>query len=381
MAVATFTHSDARIKFYTDLCVQRHLVPKNHLLMSPNDMTTEINEMKKFYPANDAQLGGIKKRIAQLQQMGVTVADIPDEKLFKLTGGQNGTASQYINFLSKQIKENSDKAPASEEQVATLSEMFLCVTVDFESWGLSRKINLEGGLWRRCTSEEFTAQIREKITHKYASHIIDKYRAIFYNWKRNRASEEQKKLIRNLENRLIETKKPEVVELAFDLDGNIIELDDAKPSRRDTSNPIGYEKIDEDLLGLFSKDTAAAHINRLFADIKRKEKNVIPDDTHLEELRILDTVEAVMKKEYADLSDIAFKLEAIAGYEDPELHESIVSLLVEDREEGNDYLRPRKDKIRDFMLDCLDNKAIDFGGIIAMCEKNPIALEIILHQY
>jgi len=381
MAVATFNHSEARIKFYTDLCLQRHITPKNHLLMSPKELGDNITTMLKFQPATDAQLNGIRKRILQLQEIGVHINTISDEELYTYSGGKEGTASKKIEFLNSLIKDYSDKAPLSEQQFNTLSEMYLCIDIDFESMGLSRKVDLENGLWRRCTREEFDEQIKEKFNHKNASMFIDKYKVTFYKWKKERITKEQKEFIRKLEGRLIETKKPKVIEYALDLSGNIIELPQtAKSHEEDTSNPQGYNSIDEDLLDLFSQKTANQHINDLQLRIKIKEKNEIPQDETLEELRKPKTAEDIKKTEYAELSDIMFKLEAVVGYADEDLHQSIVSLLTEDVE-TDDYTRPRKDKIRNFMLDALNNDAIDFGGLVTLCNENPIALNILLYQY
>lgn len=369
-----------QIQYYKDLCEQKRQVPKDISTWTSQELAKEIEVLKSFYPASQAQLDRIKKRIGELIDAGQNYVMPSDTALGKLTGGREGTASKFIEQLDAEYAKLSSILPPTEKQIEFLVSMFLCPDIPFEEFNISRRIELGDGLWRRPTPEEFADEIKKKMKKNEASKFIDMHRGTFHNWKNTRIQPNQIEYIRTLEQRMQNIDKPTVVEFSVDQDGNIIQVQKQVSDKSKNWNPKAYTPIDEMELLQMSKDDASKYIDQLKFELANKELTNFGEQSDetltLEHLRIVKNESDIKAKEFTSLQELMFKLEAIAGLNDEELHDAVTEFLV--KEGGiQENKNKAKAKIREFMIDMVDNDAIDMEQLVEMIKDCPTALEIL----
>jgi hypothetical protein len=71
-----------------------------------------------------------------------------------------------------------------------------------------------------------------------------------------------------------------------------------------------------------------------------------------------------------------FKLEAVAGYDDEELHQAVAYMLVEDTD--SETLAANRAKIKDFMRDAIEKDAITFEGLVELIGDCKTAQKILI---
>lgn len=371
------TTTERQIQYYLDLCVQRRIPPKNYIIMNYDELAKEITELKNFYPASENQVKMINDKVALLSTLGCTI-NPPD--FTKLTGGREGSASRLIEHLINLERQYNANQPPSESQLIFLVNMYLCPDIPFERFNITKRVELEGGLWRACTPDEFAQQITVKMKKTEASAFIDEHRGIFHTWKQTRVRPEQQRYIRELEARMSNTSSPSVLEWSVDQEGNLIQVK-KKVDKAKEYSPNGYTPLDEMQLQMFSIEEASKYIDILKSELGRKELYKFGEvsDTSLtfESIRKPKTEDECNANQYKALQDLMFKLEAVAGYNDEELHDSVTSLLFE---EGinDEKLKQQKLKIKEFMLQLVEEEYISFEGMIELCKESEIAQRIML---
>lgn len=385
--------STAQINFYTDLCIQRGVVPKDTSKMLYNELDLEIKTLRNTYPASDNQKTKIVELIVQLNEIGINVKTLDEKELNKLTGGHNGTASILIESLIKLLSENTDKMKPTNKQLETIVSWFYCPDIPFEDYNVSRKVpvkHLESyssdlpyeeqdtRLWRKPTPQEFASLIIDKFNKADASQFIDKYRGAFYAWKQTRCTAQQKNFIRELEARLCDTSTQKEITFSIDASGNIQQIKTNKAQHN--YNPQGYQPLSDADLCMMSINDASQYIDLLNNELKDKslyQYNESPDE------RLETTRQAKNKKdaeitEFNNLNDLMYAFEALAGYDDEELHECATELVC-NKDITDNNTQKKRSYIYNFMMQLLENNCIDIAGLTQMCEKSTTAQKILLH--
>lgn len=385
--------TERQIQYYRDLCAQRKVTPKNYILMSYDELAQEIATVKDFYPASDAQIKIIKDKLQSLSEFGQEI-NAPD--FSTLTGGKNGTASSLIEALLKLERQHTDKIGVTEPQIEMLVGMYLCPDVPFEAIGVNRKVLLNPVIsyssdmpydeqfahqtWRKMTPDEFANEIKNKVTKRDASAFIDAHRGIFHTWKTTRIRPEQERYIRQLEDRMADLSSPTVVEWSVDINGNMVQIIKQDETRKEY-NPRGCEPLDDLSLKMFSVEDASTYIDILKSELNRKELysygEVSDNSMTFEAIRTPSTSEKKRDKEMQQLEDLMFRLEAVAGYENDEIHQTITPYLFED-DVDCEIVQENKDKVRDFMKFLIAEQYITFDGMIQICSDCEIAQHILL---
>ncbi len=391
-----------QIKYYHDLCKQRNIEPQDVNNFTFETMSAEIQRLMKIYPPSPAQVKLINDKVnnlkliidnmhftdEQIEELKANEEDVVsiiiiglidnnlnlDPIMKELTGGRDGTASKLIENLIGVEKQLSNIQEPTEKQIEIMVNMFLCPDVPFESYGISRKIELEEGLWRKPTPEEFAKQIKSTLTKADASKFIDNYRGAFYEWKKTRIRPEQLRYIMELERRLANQSPTTEINEAYTIDGDTIQIGEHK---REYISGTEYVPHTQEQLVQFSIEQASQFIDQLKSELNRRESSSFAElEIEYNDLSASYYNKNEVEIEYEALKNLMYKLEAIAGYHDEELHEAVgVELIEDDGPESN--IKNRK-KIREFMKDLLETGSITFDGLMELARDCPTALKILI---
>ena len=367
-----FVVSDARAKYYYDLCEQRGIQGINIYEVKSNDeFNAELDRVRNFRKPSDSQMKLIEQKVANLATMNVEVT-IPNN----LQGGFGGTAAQFIEALIQLEKEHYDEAKPTDAQLQTIVGYYLCPDVAFEEYSISRRIEMDTfpGAWRRPTPQEFAEQVKEKMSRREASAFIDKFRGDFYTWSKTRIRPEQIKMIRDLEERF-KSPNGRVLETAVTIGGQSFTF----TADKHEMPIVEYIALDDLQIKMMSVEDASRFISMLKAELSNKSlytfgetsdgKNTFEEIRNTSKTKV-DAQEAELK----DLVRICFKLEAVAGYKLPDLHELVDEITVE-YDGGDDA---RKVAIREIFLSLVDDGSITLGGLAELFGDNKTALNILL---
>lgn len=326
--------SPAQEKYYSDLCSQRNIIPVDLTGKSYDEVSLMIKELREFFPASPAQINLIKEKASALN------IDVDEEKLSKLTGGREGSASKLIAQLIEKEREVGDTIEPTEAQIQYLVSMFYCVDVCFEDHDIKKRVNLEEGLWRLMTPSEFAEEIKSKMNRKEASAFIDKYRGAHHAWLNTRISLEQERYIRQLEDRLADLYVPQQTP----------EYDDGKKKPRQY-NPIAYEPLSEGHLKMFSRDEASKYIDRLKYELEAKQLySNFNSQQHDGDL--LDFISRSSREtDIEEAQNALFKIFSHIGYETEEVLNSISEKLFLDD-------TPQEKEIKDFFEHIIEEGSI-----------------------
>ena len=155
--------------------------------------------------------------------------------------------------------------------------------VDFESVGISRRIELEGeeGLWRKPTPEEFAEQIKSTLTKADASKFIDDYRGVFYEWKKTRIRPEQLRYIMELERRLANQAPTTEINEAYTLTGDVVQIN---KNKREYISGTEYVPHTQEQLIHFTVEQASEFIDQLKSELNRREASTL--EPEIDELNL-----------------------------------------------------------------------------------------------
>lgn len=386
--------------YYMDLCQQRKVLPKNTAVMSGDELSNEIEQLRKFYPASDKQKGIIRDLVARLEEFGVKPAfPITEEYLNTLTGGQNGTASKLIGVMMEKERSFGDVAAPSESQIEFIASMYLYPDANFEDYNIPLRFELDGEvngvkLWRRPTPSEFAELIKQNMKRKEASQFIDMHRGGFSKWRQTRIRPGQVTYIRELEARLSNTYVPKEVHFAFTFEGEIIEQAPTT-SARDKQSPNGYEPMDEMALLMLSVEDATKHIDQLRYELEAKDlyafgEGAMSNATDrnglfeqrdnsftFESIRTAQNEHQWKTMEFNNLNNLLYSLQAMAGVEVYEFQNEAAQMFFE-TDVSHQQVDALKDKIREFMMSSVSTGLIERGQLFAMCAESEIAQEILL---
>jgi predicted component of type VI protein secretion system len=272
----------------------------------------------KINKPSKIQMDLIQKKLDNIATFGIELTfEVP--VLSDLTGGKDGTASQFIEFLINFERDNYDKALPTEKQLQRLCEYYLCEEVAFEEYNVKRRVALGDGLWRKLTVEEFVAELNNRLNRREASTIIEKYAPIHLAWKQKRATIEQRKYIMELQERMAYRYKPRVIETGVTFEGETFEF---TTDIHETGSKE-YAPLTELELYMLSQDQATHLITILKKESQDTELysygEVNDGSATFEKLRVERDRYGELKTEEDEVADFIFKLEAIHGYTFDEL--------------------------------------------------------------
>ena len=410
--------SAGQIKYYTDLCAQRNIVPEDTTKWSFDDMSAKIKELLEFTPLSPKQLTLIKTKVELLAKFG-KIVDVPKG----LEGGLNKSGSDFIQTLFDMEKEFADLDTPSDKQLDMLVGMYLCPDIAFEDYHINKRISLSKltpedkakykellvlldkgvftevapgsweyipasqdlidefetikkkvtSTWRKMTPEEFKKELATKLNKATASELINKSTGVFYEWKNTRIRPEQMKYIRTLESRLAYQPVARAVEFAVSDEGEIIEVNVAG---KESIPGAEYNPIQDDELIMFTIPEADEFIGQLRMEVERRESNLVEEEQDYDELRVARNQKEAMDIEHKAFDDLMYKLLAVAGYEDEELLQASTYSLVAD--ESDDSQKVNRTKIRDFMRELITTQAITFHELITLTQESITAQRILL---
>lgn len=376
--------SAKQIAAYMQLCERKRVTPQDTSTMSKSEISKHMDAIAALpFPPTEPQLAKIHELIAQLNDNGVRV-NISDEKIASLTGGQDGTASQLIEFLFKKKNDAGIVDAISDNQVAILVEWFLCPAIPFEDYGVNKRIprpDVSPTAWRLATPTEFEESIRANITREQASRLIDMYRSEFYAWKKTRITQKQIEFIQTLEKRLANTFVPRESNVFMNESG---EIEFKESSIKAIYAPNAYEAMDIMHLAQMSYDEARAHITNLQIDLSDRVALQAYDDRQQQlqdklgtynELRQTgglthDELEARIM-EYNKLNDIIFALDTIACMENDPLHAKLSYTVLDGKGNAAEFAT----EFKEYMMSTVDMKTFkkDIGRLRNLCEASDVA--------
>ena len=399
--------SPGQIKFYLDLCTQKNEVSQPTESFTFDTMSAEIDRLMKISKPSQKQVDIIREKVQSLNALDATleldraaykriIGVCPEELLnqfntyiynnalntniimtsndvMNLSGGREGTASKLIEILINLEKAHADSLPPEESHIKSMLSMFLYPDANFEDFNISRKIDLGEGLWRKPTPQEFVDSILANMSKREALTFLDTHRGGFYEWKSTRIRPEQLRYIMQLEKQMGDDSKLSKVENAVMLDGSTVQV---PAETRENIKGSAYTQHTEEQLLQFTVEQASKFIDQLKAEIGRKSEFSITEEYQQYDLlrKSQNSVEAI-DIEFKAFQNIMFSLEAIAGYEDDELHQSANYNLVAD--DSRESQVQNRQKIRAFMMDMVETGAITYSGLLEL-GRDSVTLQRIL---
>lgn len=313
--------SPKQIKYYLDLCESKKVEPRDVTNITSKAISELINEVKSIVTVSTSQIDMLK-RLGEETNVNIT-----DELIGKLTGGKEGSASKLIEQLLERKRSMGNQLPPTDAQVKFLTDMFLCPDIPFEEYEIQKKRQIGDNTYVLMTPSEFAEEVKAKIHMSEASAFIDKYRGIFFTWKNSRATLEQIKYIRQLEERLSTKREAVAIEFAISETGEVVELSHNKPvSENNLYNPLTDLELSQ-----MGKKSAEEYISILKADLNKAElysgfeAELNKSDETFEEIRVRSISDENTLEEM--LTDSMYKLSAMLGYE---IADSIESLNIID---------------------------------------------------
>jgi hypothetical protein len=349
----------AQHDMYIKNCMRNKVTPVADYKSLSYDELYALNAefFNKKIEVSEAQKDRINKQLAILANAGQHIK----VDFSTLTGGKNGTAWSFSEFLNEKIKAiNPDDIPASVEQLNYIAGMFLCPDVPLADLGVTTRIELEEG-WRKPTKEEIVAELTElKISKAKASEFIDKNKVAFYDWKNSRISEKTVNFIKTLQDRVANKVTSTTKEWVTDADGNAMLVE----KKSQAWNPTSFIPMPDEWIVLLSKEEGDKYILQLQSELKKNYNTYQGADNS-------QTFEEIRNKkveEFDILNELIYGLNTVAGY-DSGLHEKL--------QECTD-LTQMYQPLKDFFTELIESDAIDFGGIVEMIKDSQTAVKALM---
>lgn len=447
--------TDSQKATYYKMCMLKNVEPKDTSVMNMNEMRTEIDELIKLpFPASAEQKKLLKDLMNEMLEAKVPgVKKVPDELIESLSSER---IREQIDKAKKLQAHYYDKVAPTEAQLDELIKYYLYPGITWEHYEVQTKIffntysafvmdeteeesvdfcgfripksrKISGSFvgessFRLKTPDEFRKECKSKLTHAQASRIIQRHREEYNQWLRSRASEDQKKLIRRLEENLANIYVPKQVE-QYDLDmpfslidenGAFIDesiqpeevdemellpfyLDDeldVRSKKFDKWNPPAYEPIADEILDMMGRDEARKYIDCLMNELSDRR---LKARTNAQEFMRYDEFESAEEREslrsdvnedkiyenhFEKFNEFLYGICRIIGREfecnqhnAESLRHHVAKLFMEKIE--TEHVVEVKQQIMEFMLEAVFSKSIDFRGLMLLAEDNQIASEFV----
>lgn len=375
--------SDGIAQFAFNL-YQRHGLDVNNLKgMAYRQVKAEVDRLSALpYPPSPKQKEAILNLIDELKALNEEF-DVPTEVLKSLTGGQDGTAGNFIQFLYRQRSEFEKDSPASDAQCEKLAEWLVCPDIIWETANVAYKkpypTELNPNGWKLLTVEEFKEELKAKFTRTTASEFIGQYQNTYYEWRRTRITDFQIESIQRLEERMANIHRQGVKTFAV-VDGIVQEIY-TRPQKQ--WSPVAYEGMDLLHLKQLSREQADKYIDTLKSELAHRETSAVQGnnseafEAKMENLKQGKRSASNTTTEHQALIDLVFGLEAVAGQENENLHESITELMVNKIGSPVDVAN----ELYEFMDMLIQRSFIRFSNLVEMCERSTIATRILEIKY
>jgi len=280
--------SEAQIKYYTDLCVQRSLVPDaNASKLSSFEIRTKIEELKKIpysLPMSEKQRSTILSVLERCPQINISVLKPKWEEM------DVKEASVFIGELFTLERTHRSEQPISPAQVSKILRMYLCPDVIFTDTGWVETYEVHDG--KRMLVIPPSSVIKEWIATNMSSAdanaFISKYNVPYINWSKTRISAEQQQMIRTLEARCANIRTTSgAQEARTDEHGNVIQVEIL--SKKEWA-PVGYNSLSDLEIYMLDKDSASKYIEQLQVVLADKDGiKFSPEPMHGDRLEALRT--------------------------------------------------------------------------------------------
>ena len=233
------------------------------------------------------------------------------------------------------------------------------------------------------------------MSKKDASAFIDAHRGTYYDWKRTRITAQQITYIRQLEGRLSNIYTPKAVIQAVDFDGDVFNIrTSSSHDERGDLQTQAYEGLTEYDLIQMSYEDASTFIDQLkseLADPMLRNTSFVDNsqDELNDKLATFDDVRgtgslahdetSARVLEFTILNDLIFKLEAVAGWRNDELHDEIKENVLDGDGEVTQRVRIM---IKEFMDTTIDRSNMErlfksIGRLYTMTQDSVTATNIV----
>lgn len=252
---------------YLEVCAKKGIQPEQDFEAWSYDQAyktlgelfkAESPSQQESFETHPNQKAGIERRLSILKELGVEVSVDYANLRYK-------EASEVIQKLQGMIDASPKGIHASPAQINLMADMFVCPDVDYGDVGISTRITLDEGGWRKPTREELESLLAS-VKKEDASLFIDKYKVIFFDFKKSRISDKKQAFIKSLQERVANKRySSTTIEETVDQDG-VISLS-FKPVK--TWNPTTFVPMSDEWIALLDNATADEYILQLQSDLKR----------------------------------------------------------------------------------------------------------------
>lgn len=431
-----------QLELYYQQCARKNEIPKDLDKMSSREQREELDRILAVpTPASESQINMLKTMLQELVDIGIPNVRVPSDTFFKSLDTRS--ASEWITRTNTLRSSNFDLLPPTETQLERLVEFYLFPDVEWETYNVNIKVFKDtysawvteevtdefvdfGGFliprsrkisgsfigesnWRHMTKEEFTDELRKKLTHSTASLILNRYRSAYRDYLNTRLSLGQKNQIREEEKRLASLYVPnsqtdvslDVPFSIHDSEGKGIEVQETpfaltsdddfiiQPLSRHQWNPVAYVPLPENVLSLFSREEADRYIAQLqyerqWAVVRNVSgaNNLDYPDATIENARSIEDDVKSKEVEFKALNSFLYDLTAIVGLEfeyndytvDALRHEATQVFFSPNAVKTQEELRS---EIKHYIRHAVRKNAIKFTGLMDLCERSYVANELL----
>lgn len=371
-STSTEKPKDTQIKYYLDMCRDRNIIPVNFSALNKQQLSTLIDKVKRHYPVSYKQRFMIVNSLVRLNK------EIPS--LDKLTAGRNGTASQFIENIIKYEKEVQHTLPPTEGQLGILIDMFICPDVPFESYGVEKIKELDGGEWRQLTQSEAIEELKVNLNKSSASELIENYKPAFWEWKKTRLTMGQLNRIKQLQERMESLHGPGFAkERVANMYGD--EVDAIGDNNTREYAPQAYQPLNDMQLAQLTKKTAGQLIDQLSSELKNKELTKLPrmkdNELTFEKIRVASDMDKVDAEEFERINNIVHTLYASIGQQaEDDMLQACMGIY--DMEVNSDVVKEYQGMIKELIRLVIEQGGMERMQIIEMAQDSAVLSAVLL---
>lgn len=252
--------TNQQMQEYITITNSKNVKRINVLDFTYNQLESYINMIKNYYAPSIKQKYLI---VNTCTRVGIKVPIID-----KMSGGREGTGSQFIEELFTYEKTLSTTTPPTEKQIELIIDLLYCPFVSADTLEIERIKEIEG-FKVYCTDEELKIQLIDKVNKSQASEFIEMEKPVYLEWKKTRLTVLQEKRIKQLSDRL---GKLNGLGFKKTLANNMDMSEEYMLGENNTKeyNPKAYDELQERHVGMLSKESASQLINQMTLELNNK---------------------------------------------------------------------------------------------------------------
>lgn len=398
--------SKSQIAQYMQQVKKKGITPIDVSKVSYQEMFKILDDLYRYFPISEAQTNKIYELCHEMHQGIMRIKEFaeaggkeyPEHLQFikklgpdgmpthdfvaSLTGGQGGTASQFIAELVQARTRISEILPPTEQQVQLIVQMWPCMDVDFSTIDIEGRVYYDYYVgdqlaYRRMTADEIAAEVFAKLNKQQASDFITRFKPYFDAWQKTRINDTQIRIINNLERSLANISRIQSTGEAVSLE----EVDHVHVyvKRERDWNPQAYNISTREQLMALSYQDADKVISQLQQELRIKEKYGGPSIEDPDDQRRLDNKFHQYTDEWAELNNVMHRLCAVAGEVDDKLINTCLGLF--DQNQSTEYTMDCAKYIRSFMRRLVIDDYISIDGFMQLIDPSQTAKEIFFEVY